>query len=731
MRRAIFFLGGFALVILAFLLAFHPGKHSPGPPVRRLPIKRLDPWILQSNDPDDPYGTYLGNGHIAARIGAEGVGRNGPCLMSGLYEGEALKPLPIWSDFLLYDEKGRRFELDREAPYRQTLNMREGCVETELTLKAGEQRLKGKVIFFIARCAVEIPLAHPTFGVIRYELTPTRSGVVLVKDQLMPGPEWKGKSEPLVEKEGKTTFLGRTASGDAVAVCTAVVDRAGLVLDGRIRVSRGNALVLTKYASASLMPRAPSDALKDFAASAWRMVDDARGLGFERLLGLHTHAWKDIWKSDIVIDGDPEAQQVIHAMMFYLLSSASSEWSIPPTGLSSGAWRGHIFWDADTWMLPALVLQHPDLAQGIVRYRLSTLAGARENAKRRGLSGADFAWESARSGRETVGSPFCDERHITADVAIASDLLSGFEQQASGSAPVKNQLLLEAAACWASRAKCNKAKDRYEILNVLPPDEDVNKTVSNSAYTNAAAKRTLELAAESARRLGRGNWRKWEEIARRMYIPFDEKNRRFVEYEGYSGKKTKQADTELLIYPLVYPMPEDVKRNTFDYYKTRTDPRGPAMTSSIHAIIAAELGRHEEAYQHFLASYRDFLRGPFLMFNEKRSKTYENMCFLTGCAGTIQSVLYGFAGLRIGRHPPGFERILPDLYIKPCLPAKWKKIEIRNLQWRGKAYDLTILPGNKWRLREQGTGNRGRGRVMGRPARPAAGRYFEVCSTRL
>ena len=88
-------------------------------------------------------------------------------------------------------------------------------------------------------------------------------------------------------------------------------------------------------------------------------------------------------------------------------------------GFAPGPWRG-IFWDADIWMFPALLLQHPDLAEGIVNYRLQVMSGARENAKKRGLSGVEFAWESARTGLETIGAPFCDERHVTSDAAFAA-----------------------------------------------------------------------------------------------------------------------------------------------------------------------------------------------------------------------------------------------------------------------------------------------------------------------
>jgi trehalose/maltose hydrolase-like predicted phosphorylase len=259
--------------------------------------------------------------------------------------------------------------------------------------------------------------------------------------------------------------------------------------------------------------------------------------------------------------------------------------------------------------------------------------------------------------------------------------------------------LVSTADYWASRVTYNKDMDRYEILKVMPPDEDIG-IVDNSVYTNAAAKVNLELAISAAKKAGKSYPAKWEEIARKMYLPFDEKNRRFLEYDGYDGHQTKQADTELLIYPLMHPMSEDVKRNTFDFYKTRANPKGPAMTSSIHAILAAELGRPDEAYEHFTASYQDFLRGPFLMFNEKRSMTYDNMCFLTGCAGTMQSVIYGFGGIRLNWRPDSGEKF-GTLSFNPVLPPKWKSLKITNLQWGGKTFDLVVEQGKPYRIVEK------------------------------
>ena len=53
------------------------------------------------------------------------------------------------------------------------------------------------------------------------------------------------------------------------------------------------------------------------------------------------------------------------------------------------------------------------------------------------------------------------------------------------------------------------------------------------------------------------------------------------------ARMIKQADTVLLLYPLEWPMSNEVAANTLDYYAARTDPDGPAMTDAVHAIDAA------------------------------------------------------------------------------------------------------------------------------------------------
>jgi hypothetical protein len=382
MKRRILIGGTVLLALTAVAVAFLFWPLIPGP---RLPIKTHDPWILQSNDPDDPYGTYIGNGYIATRIGPEGVGsRDGqplPCLMSGLYEGEALKALPNWSDFPLYDGKGRRFVLDKKAPYRQTLNMREGYVETELTLKAGRQRLKGKVTLFVLHPNAAKALDLPNdVGVIRYKLTPSIEGIIEASQWHSVSLDgWQNAQAE--GKGGDFLFNSTTGDGNQVSVMMTVTDENNNTTGLGVRGNRDEPFVRTKYVEVWQRHKQEGEKWLD------RYDEDARSAGFDKLFSAHKKAWHATWKSDIVIEGDPAAQQAVRAMLFYLFCSANPEWSIPPTGLSSGAWQGHIFWDADIWMFPALLLQHPELARGMVKYRLDKLPGYIENAKERGLQG--------------------------------------------------------------------------------------------------------------------------------------------------------------------------------------------------------------------------------------------------------------------------------------------------------------------------------------------------------
>lgn len=408
-------------------------------------------------------------------------------------------------------------------------------------------------------------------------------------------------------------------------------------------------------------------------------------------LAAHKTAWAKRWEGrDIVIEGDPEAQQLVHKLMFDLIQSVqpNGAFSVAPEALSGNFYKGHIFWDAEVWMFPALLAQHPDLARVLLDYRYDRLEQAKANAKKQGYAGADFPWESAKSGNETVQGSFTRERHVTAGVGWAVwQYWLATEDRAWMSA--KGWPLLSSIAdFWASRA--TKTARGWEIQQVIGPDELQTAPVNNNAYTNAMAQRCLNAATEVGKALGKPLNPKWALVAQGLVFP---KNAEGVllKCDDDTGKKgTKQADGELLLWPAQLPA-ADAK--TFDFHKVRPIKNGPAMTDSVHALIAARLGRADEAEQEFRDSYRPFVRGPFLLFSEKRS--LDRCVFTTGCGGVLQSVLYGFGGLDFANW---------DAMTKApiALPKGWTKLEIQGVSYKGKRYTLTVTPQGRTVSKSQG-----------------------------
>ncbi|MFA6831622.1 MAG: glycoside hydrolase family 65 protein, partial [Bacteroidaceae bacterium] len=147
--------------------------------------------------------------------------------------------------------------------------------------------------------------------------------------------------------------------------------------------------------------------------------------GLENILQGHYDYWANLWTSDIVIEGDLQAQRDVRFALFNLYGSIrkDSRLSSSPMGLSSQAYNGHVFWDSELWMYPPLLYMHPEIAKSMIDYRFDRLKGAIQKARSRGLDGALFPWESDDSGEESTPT-WCLtgvlELHISADIAIAT-----------------------------------------------------------------------------------------------------------------------------------------------------------------------------------------------------------------------------------------------------------------------------------------------------------------------
>jgi trehalose/maltose hydrolase-like predicted phosphorylase len=401
---------------------------------------------------------------------------------------------------------------------------------------------------------------------------------------------------------------------------------------------------------------------------AERLTIFAKLQGTERLIAFHEKAWDDIWKTDIQVSGDEQSQQDIHSMLYHLYSFTreGTSFSLSPMGLSGLGYNGHVFWDADLWMFPALLILHPEMAKSMIEYRFERLDAARKNAFSHGYKGAMYPWESAASGVEetpvwALSGPF--EHHITACVGLAAWNYYCVTQDKDWLREKGWPILSATADFWASRVERN-GPGKYDIKNVVAADEWA-ENVDNNAFTNGAAKVLLKHATEAAGILGIKADSDWALVADN--IPILQINGVTREYAGYNGEGIKQADVNLLSYPLKLIMdPVQVKKDLV-YYQSRVPNQGtPAMTQAIFALLYARLGQGDTAFHFFRDAYIPNLNPPFRVIAETKGGT--NPYFATGAGGILQALLMGFGGLDITS--------AGIVQVPSKLPAAWKKIII-------------------------------------------------------
>jgi trehalose/maltose hydrolase-like predicted phosphorylase len=389
--------------------------------------------------------------------------------------------------------------------------------------------------------------------------------------------------------------------------------------------------------------------------------------GSRQLINDHQAAWADLWKSDIIIDGDDTTERDIRLMLYHLYSFArqGTAYSLSPMGLSGLGYNGHTFWDTEIWMYPALLLLHPEIAASLMEYRYQRLPAALRNAAEHGYKGAMFPWESAASGNEetpvwALSGPF--EHHITADVGIAAWNYYCVTHDKTWLKDKGYPLLQATADFWASRVQRN-GPGHYDINNVVAADEWA-ENVDNNAYTNAAARTNLQDAIDAARVLGLTPDPDWAVFRNNIPIlRFPDGTTR--EHRTYNGESIKQADVNLLAYPLKEMTGAAAIRKDLDYYEPRVG-EGPAMTHAIFSILYERLGLPGKAFQDFQKGYQPNLRPPFGVMAE--TAVGDNPYFATGAGGMLQAMLNGFCGLDIT--PEGV------VQLPTKLPTQWKSLTI-------------------------------------------------------
>jgi trehalose/maltose hydrolase-like predicted phosphorylase len=666
-------------------------------------------FLLTAADPTYRTPPFLGNGCFSL-VGSPLGTAPAHSFAAGVYDrapGDVprIALLPAWNAFDVFDGEGWLNDVTSDATtlrsYRQTLDMYEGTLRTAYDWVHGTKRISVQVDAFVSR-------ADPNLAVVRLRLVPHYSGRVTVGFALRewPAPErlalgsverldsaWTQRSiwypgHMVATARDADSLTARVEGGTTTVAVAHSVSSEGLGQSTRtpteisFDASPGMPVTFTK-----LVGLASSRDASDPLARARAAIDRAAVLGYHAVLAGHAAEWHRLWETDVIVEGDPALQRVVHAMLFYLLSSIrqGSAESVPPMGLSGADYYGHIFWDADTWMFPPLVLLHPDIARSIVAFRARTLDAAKRNARAKGYGGAMYPWEADERGEETTPrwakQNALSEIHVTGDVALAQWQYYVATADTSWLPTQAYPVIKEAADFWVSRARYDPAGDRYDIREVVSVDEDMIGVV-NDAFTNAVARRNLEIAVEASRRLGRTPDPRWAHVAERVHIPYDSAGEYHPTYEG-APADSRGSVVPLLAYPLALPMSERAKRNDLADAVRRLDTHGGGamMTPTLYPVVAAELGDRALVDRLLPRSYETYLRAPFHVLAETPDGDAIN--FVTGAGGFLQQVVFGYTGLRLGND--GLHAAF-----KPVLPSRVRRLMLRNISVRGKRHDVIV-----------------------------------------
>ena len=456
--------------------------------------------------------------------------------------------------------------------------------------------------------------------------------------------------------------------------------------------------------------------------------------GYNALKSEHIAAWERIWKnSDVIIEGDEEAQFALRYSIYHLCSIAphnTDKCGIPARGLSGQVYKGAAFWDTEMFMLPFFQFTDSSVARNLLKYRINTLDGAIRKAKEFGNEGAFFAWESQESGDDActlfnvtdifTGRPlrtyFKDKQiHISADIVFAMWDYCRTTEDYSLLVDGGINLMYECLWFFYTYSCFKPYKNRYELLDVIGPDE-YHERVNNNAFTNIMVKHAADIfllaldKVKSEYPLYFESFNKdlgWAyDFSEKLYVPQPNGEGIIEQFDGYyklenvtpetlkkrelktneywgghglasTTRTIKQADVVMMLNVFRNEYSKEVKKANWEFYEPYTE-HGSSLSACAYAIVAAEIGNIDWAYKYFIKTASVDLTGS--------TKQYVGSLYIGGThpaanGGAWNTAVFGFAGISFTND---------TLDISPRLPQKWTSMSFE-LNWKGEKLNITVM----------------------------------------
>jgi maltose phosphorylase len=429
---------------------------------------------------------------------------------------------------------------------------------------------------------------------------------------------------------------------------------------------------------------------------------------FDGLMAEHVAFWQRAWDTlDIDIDGDDAVLQGLRFSSFQTYQSYHGEdcdLNALCKGMTGEVYFGWTFWDSEIYSHRLMMFVDPAVAKNLLLYRYHRLGQAMERARQLDCEGARFPFATI-TGTEDSGT----WQHV--DIEIHSDLAVAYAiwhqdvilQDKEFLYREGIEMLLQICRYLASAGGWSPTKGDFGFYGVMGPDE-FHMMVNHNCYTNVLGKKTFEFTlavldemrtgapelyreALAKTNLAPAEPGRWAEMAEKMRIPRDERTGILEQHAGYFDlphvdlehlpadqipiyknwayvkifrhDMVKQPDVLNLMYFFSQDYSPEEKRANYEFYEARTIHES-SLSPSLHAILAVELGKLDDAYEFFSYGAR--------MDLDNYNRNTEQGLHVTSAAGVWASMIFGYGGLRTDG----------DLLIlAPALPAQWRSYRFR------------------------------------------------------
>lgn len=724
----------------------------------------------------------LGNGHMGQRANFEEK-YSGPSLqgtyIAGIYYPDKTRVgwwkngypeyfakvanAPNWIGISIFLDKE---ELDLNtcevADFRRELNMKHGYLERSFTaiLPSGN-KIKVTAQRFLSMVEDEIGAIRYTISSVNFKgnlrLIPYLDGNIINRDANYDEKFWEVIEYGMKHEQGflraRTQKSGFEVSysmvnvlhknGKSVSPETTPIKETGFIgTEMIIPVQEKDEITLYKYVAIIDSLNYKPEALVD---KSIEIADHAAQKNYTCIFEEHRMFWEENWEhSDIIIKGDPAAQQGIRFNIFQLnqtYTGRDERLNIGPKGFTGEKYGGSTYWDTEAFLIPFYLSTEPSkVARNLLIYRYKHLSKAIENAAKLGYNHGAALFPMVTMNGEECHNEWeitFEEIHRNGAIAFAIYNYINYTGETEYLAQFGLEVLIALSRFWRQRVNWSDIKGKYVILGVTGPNEYENN-VNNNWYTNKMAAWTLRYTIESIDyvmnefpmqyqrivKKSKLNYETeiaaWKDIIKNMYYPALEERGVFLQQEGYMDKEQrmvselsqkerpinqhwswdrilrsvfiKQADVLQGIFCFENEYTTDIIRRNFDFYEPRTVHES-SLSPCIHSILANRIGEVEKAYDHYLRTSR-------LDLDDYNNEVAEGL-HITSMGGTWMSVVLGFGGLRIKEGMLSFT---------PNLPKQWKSLtfsihfrgRVLNIAINGKGTEVTLIKGDNLQVEING-----------------------------